>query len=535
MDILIALFIIVLFVSIIINIILAKFNVPTIIGYIIVGVGIKYFFGVEEKNLEILSHISEMGIVFMMFMIGLEFSFRYLLQMKKEVFVYGFLEVFLVGVVFSIMGYFIFNLTLQTSLIVGFTLSLSSTAIVVKMLNSSGDINKQYGRKALGILIFQDIAVIPIMLMVEIFSRGEGDIISELTKVFISAVILIIALYILGRFIFEKILTWVSKLNNDELFISSILLIVFASSYISHIAGFSPSLGAFIAGVLIAETHFKYQIEADIAPFRDLLLGLFFITVGINIDPIFILNNISKVFLFLLIIMLIKFIIIYAIIRFNVQHRTSIKTALALMQVGEFALAVFQISTSKGLLDNSFAQILSAAVVLSMIITPFVLQHIKTLADKFSFDKSESLIEDSSGFKKHIIIVGYGPIGKIVAEQLKKRGLLYVIVEKDYNLVQEGIKNGESIYLANITNKDIFLKLNVLNSCGVVVAIDRFKSKRLICEILNSFEKAINIIAFAKDKKEKEILNFELNINNIIVLNEEISKVIVQKVLQCDI
>jgi len=534
-DILIAGFIVALFLSIVINIILAKFNIPTIIGYIIIGIGIKAVVGVDEKNLELLSHISEMGIVFMMFMIGLEFSFRYLLKMKKEVFVYGFLEVFLIGIVFTFIGYYFFNLQISTALIVGFTLSLSSTAIVVKMLNTSGDINKQYGRKALGILIFQDIAVIPIMLMVEMFSKNDGNILSELAKVGISAVILIIALYILGRFIFEKILTWVSKLNNDELFISSILLIVFASSYLSHLAGFSPSLGAFIAGVLIAETHFKYQIEADIAPFRDLLLGLFFITVGINIDPIFIFNHITTVLMFLFGIMAIKFIIIYAIIRFNVQHRTSIKTALALMQVGEFALAVFQISTNKGLLDSDLAQILSAAAVLSMVMTPFILQHMKSLADRLSSDKVESTIEENSDFKNHIIIVGYGPLGKIVAQELRKRGLLYAIIEKDYNLVQEGLKNNEPIFLANVTNKDIFLKLNVLESCGVIVAIERFKPKRLVCEILNSFDKDINIIAFAKDKKEKEILTFELNINDVIVLNDEIAKIIVRKILQCEI
>ena len=195
MDIVIASFIVVLFLSIVINIVLAKFNVPTIIGYIIIGIGIKAVFGVDEKNLETLSHISEMGIVFMMFMIGLEFSFRYLLKMKKEVFVYGSLEVFLIGVVFSLIGYYIFHLPISTALIVGFTLSLSSTAIVVKMLNTSGDINKQYGRKALGILIFQDIAVIPIMLMVEMFSKNGGDIVSELAKVGVSAVVLIVALF----------------------------------------------------------------------------------------------------------------------------------------------------------------------------------------------------------------------------------------------------------------------------------------------------------------------------------------------------
>ncbi|HIE35254.1 MAG TPA: phosphoglycerate kinase, partial [Campylobacterales bacterium] len=334
-------FILTIFIALVLNIVLAKFNIPTIIGYILTGIIISKIFSLQTENLALLTHISELGIVFMMFMIGLEFSFRYLLKIKSFVFVFGFVEVLIIGLLFSFLAY-AFGLSLESALIVGFALSLSSTAIVIKMLNSSGDINSQYGIRALGILIFQDMAVIPIMLMVELFSKEGSSLVAKLFGVVVSATILLIVMYFLGRFLFEKIFTWVSKINSEELFIGSILFIVLFSSLFAHLLGFSYSLGAFVAGMLIAETRFKYQIEADIAPFRDLLLGLFFITIGMHIDPIFIFKNIYIILLLLCAIMLIKIVLIYAIVRVRTQSRTSLKVALALMQVGEFALAVFE-------------------------------------------------------------------------------------------------------------------------------------------------------------------------------------------------
>ena len=533
MDLIIAGFILTLFISLILNIILAKFDIPTIIGYIATGIIVNQTFDLHKNNIDALSHISELGIVFMMFMIGLEFSFRYLLKMKKEVFVYGFLQVFVSGSIFSLIIYYL-GFKLHTALILGYTLSLSSTAIVVKMLNVSGDINRQYGRKALGILIFQDIAVIPIMLMIEMFSSDGNNLGEQLTKIGISAVLLIIAMYFIGRFVFENILTWVSKLQNEELFVSSILFIVLFSSYFAHFAGFSYSLGAFLAGVLIAETHFKYQIETDIAPFRDLLLGLFFITVGMHIEPLFIAKNIDKVLIVLFSLMAIKALIIYILMRFSSQHRTSLKVAFALMQVGEFALAVFELSKSKGLVDANTAQILSAAVVLSMILTPFILTNLKAIADKLSKDVECEVVVDKI-FKNHVIIIGYSTLGQKVARKLKARGVEYVIIEQDYNLVQDGLKNGENIYMANGAKKEVLEKLNIKDACSVVVAVQNFKKKRHICDILNSYDYHINIITLASDNKEKEILEFELDIENIVVDNEEISNIIVNKVFVCDL
>ncbi len=521
----------VLFLVVFINTIFAKINIPSIIGYILVGIITSQIFHLQSENVEILSHVSELGIVFMMFTIGLEFSFRYLLKMKGYVFGFGLAEVVIVGSIFSAILLF-FGFNFQTSLILGYTFSLSSTAIIVKMLNVSGDINKQYGRKSLGILIFQDIAVIPIMLMIEIFSKKDSNITMQLLQIATSAALLIGVLYLLGRYLFDKALTRISEIGSEELFIGAILFIIFFSSSLAHFLGFSYSLGAFIAGIIIAETHFKYQVEADIAPFRDLLLGLFFIAVGMQIEPIFIIKNIHTVLLVLAGLMVIKFILIYLIIRFKAQRRTSLKVALTLMQVGEFALAVFELSKNKGLLSQDWAQIFGASVVLSMILTPFVLQNLKRLADILTTEP-ESEIDVQSHLKNHIIIIGYGTLGKSVAKRLRRDGVPYVIIEHDLNLVQEGIDNHEPIYLANAAKKEILEKLQVRDACSVVVTIKDFKKKRLICDILNSFKSHINIVAVAADEFEKEVLGFELDINYIVVDSEIVSKVMYEKSMKC--
>lgn len=534
MEIILEGLIVTFFIALVLNIVLARFNIPAIIGYVLTGIIVSQIFSLRTEHITLLSHISELGIAFMMFMIGLEFSFRYLLKMKSYVFGFGFAEVFIVGSFFALLAY-LMGFSPQSSMIIGYTLSLSSTSIVVKMLNSSGEINKQYGRKSLGILIFQDIAVIPIMLMIEIFSRNSGSIGEQLMKIGVSATILIIAMYFLGRVVFEKILTWVSKTDSEELFIGTILFIVLFSSWFAHLLGFSYSLGAFIAGVLIAETHFKYQMEADIAPFRDLLLGLFFITVGMHIDPVFIFKNVDKIFALLVAIMALKFLLIFLIIRYKSQNRTSLKVALTLMQVGEFALAVFDMSKSKGLLDSQNAQILSATVIISMIITPFVLQNLKKIADLLSKEPENEIEAADSSMSNHVIIVGYGPLGKSVASFLRERQVPYLILEHDYYLVQEGLKHSEPIILANAAKKEILQKAGIERACSVVVAIKHFKKKRLICDIINRFDFHVNIVVVVSDEKEKEILEHELEIENVVVDSVEISKIVVERAMRCEL
>ena len=331
------------------NLFLKQFGIPTIIGYIATGTIIAYGFDLHEAvHNEELKEIAEFGVVFLMFTIGLEFSVKHLMKMRKEVFLYGGLQVVLTAAFFAFVANNFFSIEIKSAIIIGAAMALSSTAIVLKLLNESGDINKVYGRKVLGVLLFQDIAVIPILLMITVFSIKDGSVTDLLLLTFGKAIILLAGLYFVGKYLLEPFFHQVSKTKSDEIFISSILLIVIGSSFVAHQLGFSYSLGAFIAGMLIAETHYKHQVEADLIPFRDLLLGVFFITVGMQLDFEIIFENILTISLLLPALIAIKIAIIYTIFRFHINSRESLKTALSIFQLGEFALVIFELSYAKG-------------------------------------------------------------------------------------------------------------------------------------------------------------------------------------------
>jgi len=274
-----------IFIATITNLILIRFHIPTIIGYIATGIIISYFLQLSHATHSAELHtIAEFGIVFLMFTIGLEFSIHHLVKMRYEVFLYGSLQVGISMLVFYMLSHYIFSLDFQSSIIIAAALALSSTAIVLKILNSNREISKEYGKRSLGILIFQDIMVVPILLMITILSADNISLGSLLLKTFFDALLLFAALWAFGKFILEPFFQEVVKSDSHEIFIGSVLFLVMGASTLAHSLGFSYSLGALIAGMIIAETRYKHQVEADLIPFRDLLLGLFFITVGMQID-----------------------------------------------------------------------------------------------------------------------------------------------------------------------------------------------------------------------------------------------------------
>ncbi|HHD73260.1 MAG TPA: sodium:proton exchanger, partial [Epsilonproteobacteria bacterium] len=359
-----------IFIAIISNLFLSRLHIPTIIGYIATGAIITYFMNLtdasQSKTLEI---VAEFGIVFLMFTIGLEFSIHHLVKMRKEVFLYGGLQVGLSAVVFYLVGHYYFGVEPKASIVIAAALSLSSTAIVLKILNSNREINKEYGKRSLGILIFQDIMVIPILLMISIFSAESVSLGSLLLKTLFDAAILFVVLWGFGRYILDPFLGEVVKSNSDEIFIGSVLFLVIGASTLAHDLGFSYSLGAFIAGMIISETRYKYQVEADLIPFRDLLLGIFFITVGMQINFSIVAEYYMTILGLLLLFTVVKMSIIYLLLRWTAGQRVALKTSLALFQLGEFGLVVFELAGSHSLVDPTISQVLIVTIILSMILT----------------------------------------------------------------------------------------------------------------------------------------------------------------------
>ena len=511
-------------ISTLLNLFLKQFNIPTIIGYIATGTIIAYGFDLHDAvHSHELKEIAEFGVVFLMFTIGLEFSMNHLIRMKKEVFLYGGLQVFLTAALFTFIANGFFSIEMKSAIIIGAALALSSTAIVLKLLNENGDINKAYGRRTLGILLFQDIAVIPILLMITFFSVTDKSVADLLFATFSNAIILLVGLSMAGKYLLEPFFHQVSKTKSNEIFVSSILLIVIGASYLSYIFEFSYSLGAFIAGMMIAETHYKYQVEADLIPFRDLLLGIFFITVGMQLDFKIIFENIVVISLLLPALIMIKTVIIFSILRFRSNTRDSIKTALSLFQLGEFALVIFELSFAKGLIDPVVGQILIVVVVISMVITPFVLKNISQLADILSHKKDENhgfLKIDKKNLTNHVVLIGYGRLGKSIARLLRKDGIEFIAIEKDIKTVKDAQKLNEPVMFGNAAQKSILESVHIKEASSVVVSIGNSQKLHHICEIINSLTLNTKTIIKVNKYEEKESLS-KLNLSHIVVETEK--------------
>ncbi|HHD77886.1 MAG TPA: potassium transporter [Campylobacteraceae bacterium] len=534
MESVLLIFITTIFIATVLNVFLKKFGIPTVIGYIFSGVAISYLFGLRGINTHDLDYLAEFGIVFLMFTIGLEFSVTHLLKMKREVFLYGFLQVFVTGTIFTLLEIWLFGLESRVAIVLGYALALSSTAIVLKILNENAQIHSGYGRVTLGILLFQDLAVIPILLMISIFTSETTSVTRLLLVTLMDAAIVFLILFVVGKMFIERFFDWITSANSEEIFLIAVLFIVVAAAFVAHEFGFTFSLGAFLAGMTIAETKYKYRIESDLVPFRDILLGVFFVTIGMQIDLETIVSRWYIILGLMVAIMLLKALIQFAVLSPFLQHRTNFKSALALFQIGEFALAVFALAFQNNLLDARTNQILIVTVVLSMIITPFVLKNIAAIADRFFKEPELELVMESSGFKNHIIIIGYGPIGQKVARKLREYGICYIVIEHEMDLVREGEANGEKIFLANAMQRQTLEALGAKESQCIIVALENAAKIRQVCEAITSIDPDINTIVKVRNESHAKIIE-EFGINHIINASEEIADIITKEALTCEI
>ncbi len=525
--------IVVLFIALLFNIPFAKFKIPPIIGYIFTGVVISNIFKLDHKTIET---VAELGIVFLMFMIGLEFSPKKLNSMKKEVFGFGFAEMAIVSGIFGILFWKIFKTDLRVSLIIGSAIALSSTAIVLKLLNENREISRPYGRISLGILLFQDIAVIPVLIAVSILVNKDADLINLITKTIVGFIALGVFIWIYGKFIAPFLISQAVKTRSDEIFMLSVLLVVLTAAEIAHFFGLSYSLGAFLAGMILSETKYKYQIEADLVPFRDLLLGIFFLSVGLMVNISFVLKNIIPIVIMSIIFMLLKAGIIYLMLFLFVKHkRIAIKTAFILSQIGEFSFVIFALLEKYNIVNNVLLQKLVVVVVISMILTPFIIKNIYKIADVFdkNLQNFETFELKPAEVKGHIILVGYDKIGQRIARKLTKIKIPYIAVERQIELVKEGLKNGDNVIFANAANKKILESLNAKDAAAVIITTLNEEHTRLIANNLLEINPNLNIILLTDDETLKNIFIHR----NIYILDKskELAETLIKLALKCEL
>ena len=517
-------------VSVILGIILKRFDVPPIVGYILSGIILVNVIGSNTGNSHVLEQIAEFGIVFLMFSIGLEMKLENLIQMRRQVFVYGGLQVGLSILFFTLLAHFLFSLDFKTSLVIGGALSLSSTAIVLKILNDTNKITNYYGQNSLGILIFQDLAVIPILLVLAILSNSSSSISNLLSDIIFSAVVLFIVMVIFGKYFLNHILKLVNKAQAHELFIMIVLIIAIGSSYLAHYLGFTYSMGAFIGGMLIAETHYKHQVEADLIPFRDLFLALFFVTVGMQIDIQFFISHILEVFALSIIIMVIKALIIFGIIYKFVGKRVAFETSLAICQVGEFSFVVFTLATQTSILDGTTGQLLTLAVIISMVLTPFILKNIKYITERFlqKANKDVEIVNTSKeALENHVIVCGYGSFGKQILLNLKKENMEHIAIIDSYEFFENALEHGEKVMFGDPAQKHILEEAGIAKAKAVIIALHDVENIVLLSHTVKELNNKVKILAKVT---KKSVLPDNIDSEDFIDIYDCTAEMLVERV-----
>jgi len=522
-------------ISVVLNILLKKIGVSQVIGYILTGTVITYVFGLRSLNdSHALEQIAEFGIVFLMFTIGLELSLPKLGALRRIVFVNGALQVTVTGATVFALAYLLFGLALTPSIIIASAFALSSTAVVLSYLKSSKEIHLPYGQRAMGILIFQDIAVIPILLLIGFLASEGGDWQRTLLHTAESAVLVMVILFYVGRPLMTWLLHFAAESGIEELFLGSVLVIAVGASLLADAMGFTYSLGAFLAGVIIAETKYHHKVEADIASFKDLLLGVFFVTVGMKIDLLFFAQHLGSILGILAGVMLLKSAIIFGLIRLSGSTPVAVKTALALSQLGEFSFAIFALAATDGLIDPALEQSLIMMVVVSLVLTPFYLPKIhpftvRRFPQKGLHDNLSPVAERCN----HTIVCGYSTVGKFVATRLRALGMDYVIIDNSLKHVKEGLARGEAIYLGDLSRPSIAEALHTENASAVIVTLDNPEKKSLICETVLSINPEANLVVKIVNLEEKTVLE-QLQVGHIVDGKYEVAKVLVEQAMKCE-
>jgi len=427
-------------------------RLPAMLAYFFVGVLIgPYAFNLLPST-ESGRHVAEFGIVFLMFSIGLEFSLSKLYSMRKTLFGLGGAQVLITLGVIMLVGW-MSGLSLVTAFVVGGALTMSSTAIVSKMLMERVDLNSRHGRLSIGILLFQDLAVIPILVLIPALGAHADNMGTILVMSLLKTVILLFILFKFGKGIINFWFSLVAKQRSRELFVMNVLMVTLLLATVTKVAGLSYALGAFIAGMLISETRYRYQVESDIASFRDILLGLFFISVGMLLDLTQLANHIGLVLLLLVGFVLFKALVIATLSRlFGYETGVGIRTGMVLAQAGEFSFVILALGLEQNLIGGDELQIILAASLLSMVAAPFIIQYNGRLARKLvkSYTRNSSQVVDeidsvAKNLKDHVIICGYGRSGQYLGRFLKEENIPFIALDIDPTRVHDAAAAGQHV------------------------------------------------------------------------------------------
>ncbi|MDB5732570.1 MAG: potassium transporter [Variovorax sp.] len=459
-------------------------RLPPLLGYLMAGVLIGPHALALSPNSEGIRHLGEFGVVFLMFVIGLEFSLPKLRAMRQHVFGLGLLQVLLTMTIATVGALVIaswlpprWRLGWQTALALSGALAMSSTAIVVKLMAERLELDSEHGKRVMGVLLFQDLAVVPLLVLIPALGAPPETLFKALALAMAKAGLLVALLLYGGPRVMRQWLTVIARLRSEELFIVNVLLIALGLAWLTELAGLSLALGAFIAGMLVSETEFKHQVEIDIRPFHDVLLGLFFITIGMSLDWHIVLQRWLLVAVLLALPLAFKVALVTLLARgLGATGGVALRTGLYLAQAGEFGFVLLALAQDHQLLPAWLANPVLASMVLSMVATPFVILYSNTVVRRVVASdwlqqslQMTSIARKSINTSRHVIICGYGRCGQNLARILEREGIPYLALDLDPDRVRQATAAGDSVVFGDAARLQALMAAGLARASAVVV------------------------------------------------------------------
>jgi CPA2 family monovalent cation:H+ antiporter-2 len=538
--------VIILGLSIFIILLFQKIKVPSLLGFLIAGIiAGPYAFNLisSQHDVELLS---EIGIIFLLFIIGIELSLKGLASIKNTILLGGGMQVGGTILFTALISYYL-GLPLNTSIFLGFLFSLSSTAIVLKLLQEKGEVASPHGRMAVAILIFQDLVVVPMMLLTPLLAGQSDNILETLGILLIKIVGVGIVIFLLAVYVVPRVFKMVVKTKNRELFILTTIVFCFSIAWLTSSVGLSLALGAFFAGLIISESDYSHHATANVLPFREIFVSFFFISVGSMLNLNFFFNNILLILLLVIGVILLKMsVIVLTVFILKYPARIVFMTVFALFQVGEFSLLLSTVGVESGLLPDNIYQYFLAISIITMGLTPFLMNYSTQITRfilklpipaavrnrlnnvKKSNDSGNKPIEE---LKDHLVIVGYGINGKNISKAAKSANIPYVIVDLEPEAFHAAKNSMEPIVFGDASNPVILKHIHVQEARVVVIAIsDPDATKKIINEIREFTETACIIVRTRYVKEIEE--NLRIGADEVIPEEFETSIEIFSRVLR---
>ena len=459
-------------------------KLPPMLGYLCVGVVIGPNALALSKNVEGVQHLGELGVVFLMFVIGLEFNLPKLRSMRKHVLGLGSLQVVLTMLLGTAAMVLLndrlpdlWDMDWKAALTLSGAMAMSSTAIVVKLMVERLEMESEHGKRVMGVLLFQDLALVPLLVLVPALGASAQNLAAALAMAAVKATLLIAVLLVGGQHVMRRWLTLVARRKRDELFVLNLLFITLGLAWLTQQAGLSLALGAFIAGMLISETEFKHQVETDIRPFHDVLLGLFFISIGMLLDWRLVLQNWGLVLLLVLIPPLLKVALITALTRgLGGSSGVALRTGLYLGQAGEFGFVLLALAGENSLVPPALLNPILAAMVLSMVVTPFVVMYNNAIVLRLVSTEwlqqslqMTQIARQSIKVSRHVIICGFGRCGQNLARMLEGEGIPYLALDLDPDRVRQAAAAGHTVVYGDSGRLQALMAAGLARASAVVV------------------------------------------------------------------